>query len=126
MRSTESGGSAILWIAATVIAAGLPGEAASVSGGYLAAVQAELDEVNSGRFYLPAGSLWTRETQSLANLSISSPEFREFEKLLKSKAPGTFIQFQRLHPSKRMDLYRTYVADGDLSNVRRAILDTLN
>lgn len=121
---TTWGGSPWIAVAAAALLY-LPSQAAAISDGYLAAVQAELDELHTGRFALPAGSLWTRGNTQAGRLDSSSPEYRAFDKLLHTKLPGTYIQYRRLNASKQMELFHAYVVDGDLNKTRRSILNTL-
>ena len=123
-HQTQWGGSPWLAVAVATLLY-LPPQALAVSEGYLAAVQAEVDEIHTGRFALPAGSPWTRGGAQLGKLDATSPEYQAFDKLLHTRLLGTYIQYKRLTSAQQMALFQAYVIDGDLNKTRRSVLDTL-
>ena len=101
--------------------------AASVTGGYAAdssyveALQAEVDEFETGKFNLDPKSPWIAK----ADAGAGTTDLEGFTKFLRRELPGTYILFVRLPKSTQMKLFENYVNTGDLGKVRGDIYDLL-
>ena len=100
----------------------------AASQAYLAAVEAEVTEFESGSFELPPGSPWVVTVKKSSGpdvVNADSGGLEEFSKFLRKKMPGTYIQYKKLPISTKRQIHADYVKTGDLKKTKAAILDTL-
>ena len=95
---------------------------------YLVAVDAEVAEFETGSFDLPPSSPWVAAVKKSSGpdvVNADSGGLEEFNKFLRKKMPGTYIQYNKLPYSTKKQIHADYVKTGDLKKTKAAILDTL-
>ena len=96
----------------------IPAVVPAASSDYLAAVRADLEEFDSGRFKLPENNPWGATASAEEDGTASLADFEEF---VKNKFRGTYILYMRLPESQRNEIWQEYVQTGDLGGIRTNI-----
>jgi len=102
-----------------------PGLSFAVSETYLEAVSAEVREFEIGRFDLPPSSPWLPDKSTAGGIHDVDADMQRFEKDLRKKYPGTFLQYKNLSYWKKQSIYTDFKKTGDFSKARKQVLETL-
>lgn len=96
---------------------------ADIDPAYVEVLKAEIREFNSGSFVVPSNSAaWAPEPEvSSAGTSTESISEDQFSEYLRVQLPGTFILYKRLEPGQKEQIFRDYLANGDLGKVRDSV-----
>ena len=97
--------------------ASVPAETTDYSD-YIAAVRADLEEFNSGKFTLAESNSWNAKASGENDGTASLADFEEF---VKTKFRGTYILFVRLPEWQKNQIWQEYLETGDLGGIRTNI-----
>jgi hypothetical protein len=89
--------------------------AVALDPGYIDAIKADMAEFTSGEFKPPENSTWL---ESVNSEEAQLADLDGFSQYLQNKSPGSFIFFNKLPTEYKKQLYKDYLATGDLDRVK--------